>query len=115
MSKSVNIKAPKHLAAATRRWFEEVCSAFVLESHHLRLLALAGETWDRVQEARAALEEHGLTFEDRFGQPRARPEVAVARDGSILFARLVRELGLDDTPENPKHQGGKHHADPTSR
>ena len=53
------------------------------------------EAWDRCVEAREALAAHGLTFEDRFGQPRARPEVAIERDNRIALARLVRELGLD--------------------
>ena len=36
---------------------------------------------------------------DRFNAPKARPEVAIKRDASILFDRLVRELDLDfETP-----------------
>jgi phage terminase small subunit len=72
-----------------------VLSDYVLESHHVRLLVLACETWDRGQDARQALAEHGTTYVDRFGQPRARPEVAIERDARIAFARLVRELALD--------------------
>ena len=37
----------------------------------------------------------GTTFIDRFGQPRARPEIAIERDSTIAFARLTRELDLD--------------------
>jgi phage terminase small subunit len=88
-------KAPTHLRPATRQWFEEVAAAYVLESHHLRLLQLAGEAWDRAQEARQALAQHGLTHTDRFGAPRPRPEAAIERDSRIGFARLVRELALD--------------------
>jgi len=67
-----------------------------MEQHHQKLLTLACEAWDRCQQAREALAEHGLTFEDRFGQPRPRPEVAIERDSRMSFARLVRQLALED-------------------
>jgi hypothetical protein len=52
---------PKHLKPATRAWFASVCEEYELDEHHLRLLALAGESWDRGQGARAAIEKHGIT------------------------------------------------------
>ena len=88
-------KGPKHLKASTRRWFAEVVKTYELEPHHVRLLQLAGEAWDRGEQARRALARAGLLFTDRFGQPRARPELAIERDSRIAFARLLRELGLD--------------------
>jgi phage terminase small subunit len=98
MKKQKNPSPPKHLRAATRKWWSEVVAAYELESQHLRLLTLAAESWDRGQEAREVIAKAGLTFNDRFDQPRARPEVAIARDSSIVFARLVRELCLDISP-----------------
>ena len=91
---------PAHLRAATGAWWAEVVDRFELEGHHVRLLTLAGEAWDRAQQARAALDEHGLTYTDRFGAPRTRPEVAIERDSRIGFARLIRDLNLDaaETP-----------------
>lgn len=88
-------KPPRHLRAETRKWFLDVTKAYELEEHHCRLLALAGEAWDRGQQAREALAEHGLTYVDRFGCPRARPEAAIERDSRTGFARLLRELDLD--------------------
>jgi phage terminase small subunit len=90
-------RAPKHLKLPTRRWVEQVVAEYVLEQHHLRVLLLAAQAWDQGQDAREALVQHGAVFTDRFGQPRSRPEVAHARDAMIVFARLVRELGLDVT------------------
>jgi phage terminase small subunit len=66
-----------------------------LDSHHVRLLTKACEAWDRSERAREALAKYGMTYEDRFGAPRSRPEVAIERDSRLAFARLVRELGLD--------------------
>ena len=102
---------PKHLRADTKRWWTSVVQAYELESHHLKLLSLACEAWDRTCQAREALAEHGLTFTDRLGNPRARPEAAIERDSRLAFARLVRELGLDisepggETPRPPTTQG----------
>jgi phage terminase small subunit len=65
---------------------------------------MAGEAWDRATQAREALAEHGLTYTDRYGGPKARPEVAIERDSRIGFARLLRELGIDDV-EQPSAPG----------
>src|SRR5438046_7981086 len=95
-------KPPKHLRSQTRRWFSQVVESYELEEHHLRLLALAGESWDRCESAREVIDREGLTFVDRFGAPHARPEIAIERDSKIGFARLVRELDLDiDPPVSP--------------
>lgn len=91
-------KPPNHLQRATRRWFASVISEFELEQHHVRLLTLAAESWDRCQAAREALARDGLTFVDRFGCPHARPEVAIERDSRIAFARLIRELDIEGAP-----------------
>ena len=95
---------PKHLQPKTRDWFNHVIADYALEEHHVRLLTLACESWNRCVQAREAIAEHGLTVTDRFGFPRARPEIAVERDAKISFARLCRELDLDTeaTPENPR-------------
>lgn len=92
-------RAPKHLRPATRRWFSQVLEQYELEQHHIRLLTLAGEAWDRCVAARETIDREGLTYVDRFNCPRARPEIAIERDSRIAFARLVRELDLDvDSP-----------------
>jgi phage terminase small subunit len=87
--------APDHLQPATRAWWDSVVREFVLEQHHLRLLQSACESWDEMQRARAAIAEHGQTFIDPHGCPRARPEIAIARDAKVSFRQYVRELDLD--------------------
>ena len=99
--KPSKIQAPEHLAEPTRIWWLSVVEDWQLEDHHKRLLTLAAESWDRCQQAREALAENGLVYTDRFGQPRSRPEVAVERDSRLQFARLLRELCLDDTEPEP--------------
>jgi phage terminase small subunit len=94
----MTVRAPKHLMPETRRWWCAVAEGFILEPHHLRLLSLAAEAWDRCTQARETIAREGLIFTDRFDQPRARPEVAIERDSRLAFARLLRELDLDVDP-----------------
>jgi phage terminase small subunit len=86
---------PDHLSPETSAWFSGVASQFQLENHHVKLLTLAAEAWDRAQQARLALQEHGLVYYDRFSQPKSRPEATILRDSVTTFARLLRELDLD--------------------
>jgi P27 family predicted phage terminase small subunit len=92
-------KAPAHLRDATRAWWRSVVRNYQLEPHHLMLLRAAGETWDRLQQARELLARDGLTVGGREGGIRPHPAVAIERDSRIGFARLIRELGLDDADE----------------
>jgi hypothetical protein len=96
------IKPPPHLRPDTREWFSSVINEYELAEHHVRLLTLAGEAWDGGQQAREVLDREGLTYIDRFGAPRARPEISVERDSRIAFARLLSEMSLDaDPPPEP--------------
>jgi phage terminase small subunit len=88
-------RPPKHLSPSSRQWWRDVTEAYELEEHHLRLLTLAAESWDRAVEARLMIAEAGAFYTDRFGAPRAHPAVSVERDAQISFARLLRELALD--------------------
>lgn len=89
------VAAPDHLAPATVAWWVSVVTDWELDQHHVRLLTLAAEAYDRAVQARKVIDRRGLTFRDRFGQPKPRPEVAIERDARISFARLLRELDLD--------------------
>lgn len=84
-----------HLTAATRRWVEQICADYDLESHHLRILLTAAESWDRAATARQAIEKHGLMVKDRYGQLKTNPAAETERSSKILFLRAIRELGLD--------------------
>ena len=84
-----------HLTPPTQVWVQSVKNDFDLEPHHLRLLMLAAEALDRCGQARDAIGQHGITFMDKSGNPKARPEVSIERDNRIAFARLLRELDLD--------------------
>ena len=93
------MKPPAHLSREVKKWFAQVIESYELEPHHLRLLTLAAESWDRCSQARAIIDEQGLTYLDRFEAPRARPEISIERDNRLAFVRIIRELDLDiDAP-----------------
>jgi phage terminase small subunit len=87
-------KPPAHLRAETRKWFAHI-ECYILEEHHIKMLLIACESWDRCVSARETLDKEGLVYFDRLGNPRARPEVRIENDNRILFLRAVRELDLD--------------------
>jgi P27 family predicted phage terminase small subunit len=88
-------KPPAHLSRDMAAWWRHVTANYQLEEHHLRLLQLACEAWDRGTGARETLRKEGVTYIDRFGAPRKHPAVAVEEQARIGFTRLVRELNLE--------------------
>jgi phage terminase small subunit len=97
-------KPPAHLSPSAAQWWEIVIRDYILAEHHLRLLQLACEAWDRAQEARAQLEDDGLTVTGPSGV-RAHPCIAIEHNARIAVARLVRELDLDTEPPIPDRVG----------
>ncbi len=108
MKKTQKTTIPSHLSAQSKDFFKWILSEYDLENHHLRLLRLACEAWDRGQEARKVIKDEGLTFNDRYGQPKPRPEVQIENQCRICFARLMREMQLDIEPPaaRPPRIGG---------
>jgi phage terminase small subunit len=84
------------LKPETAAWWRSVVRDFELEEHHERLLTLAGEAWDRAEEARKVTEREGSYYVNRFSEPRSHPAVTVERDARAQFARILRELDLPD-------------------
>lgn len=83
-----------------QQWWRQVVADYDLESHHLRLLELAADSWDRVVEARETVRRDGMTVQGTHG-PRPHPCLGVERDNKVLFSRLVRELDLDEPVPSP--------------
>lgn len=95
--------APRHLERSTRAWFRQVMADYDLEPHHVRLLQMAGETWDRATQARKLIEADGPIQADRFGQLRPHPAIAIAieRDSRIAFARWSERRWIRHLPVPP--------------
>ena len=103
----VGEKPPEHLSKQAQEFWAWALYEYQLNQDELHLLLMACEAMDRCRQARKRLAKQGLTYNDRFGQPKSRPEVAIERDSRLAFARLVKQLGLgkklgrEMTTENP--------------
>jgi phage terminase small subunit len=89
--------APAHLSPAARRWYKAVAALFVsLDPHEVEQLRLAAECLSRIEEARAALAEHGLLIRDRYGALKLNPAHDVLNRERRAFVQLCRELQLSE-------------------
>ena len=52
-------KAPAHLKEPTRAWCRNVVREWSLEEHHVRVLTLAAEAYDRATDAQALIARDG--------------------------------------------------------
>jgi P27 family predicted phage terminase small subunit len=68
---------------------------YSLAPHHLRVLQVCCEAWDRQQQARKVLDEEGITVVGSRGQLQPHPATIVEKDSRIAFLRALRELNLD--------------------
>lgn len=87
------------LCQTTQQFFCDACEFYELQPDEKRTLLLACIAYDRAEAARQVLAEKGMTYEDRFGQPRSRPEVAIERDSRLAYLRCIRALGLREMEE----------------
>lgn len=88
-------EAFKKLEPSTRKWITSLKKRYVLEDYHERLLILAGQAWDRTQQARRLIGKEGSVQIDRFGQKKAHPSIQIEAVSMLNFAKLLREVGLD--------------------
>ncbi len=108
---STNERVPRHLTTESKKLFKHVVGSYDLQQHQLKTLRLACEALDRATQAREIINEKGMTLLDRFEQEKPRPEIAIERDSRISYARLMRELYLEDLETNndlPDCMRGKH-------
>lgn len=88
-------KPPAHLSPAASAWFAKICREHDVRPGAERMVVMAAELIDRIATARAALVEHGLTFTDRAGNPKPRPEIAIERDARRDLIALCDRLGVE--------------------
>jgi phage terminase small subunit len=92
-----------------RRWWGEVVTAWVFDEAGVRLLTATCEAWDRMTEARKTLAKEGTVYRDRFDAPRKHPAVSIEENARVAFMRGLRELRLDEPPQDsrPPRMGGR--------
>ena len=103
-------RAPKHLKEDGKSFWNKTQSEFEFnDEHEFRKLADAAMTRDTIASCFEKIEAEGLTYVDRWGQPRPHAAVKLMHDAQALFLRIIRELALDlsDDQLRPPRQYGK--------
>jgi phage terminase small subunit len=103
---------PGHLRPSTKVFWTWLNGEYELEPPHENLLLLGCEALDRAAQAREILASEGLTVRDDRGNSRPHPLLAAERNSQIVYARMLRELGLDaagnsSAPRPPPLRFGK--------
>lgn len=91
---------PKDLSRESAQWWRSVVESYELQPHHVHLVTMAARCLDRAASARKALLKGGMTHRDGHGVLRPAPEITIEKNSMITFARLLRELRLDDVEED---------------
>ena len=103
MKNSEPPKAPKGLSREAARLWRELVSEYGIDDVAGRLiLATALESFDRMRAAQAILENAGEVINDRFGQEKAHPAVAIERDSRVSMLAALKHLSLDLEPLRPR-------------
>ena len=89
-------EAPDHLSDQMQGFWTVIHRDLDLEPHQVLLVKLACEAYDRAQAARKVLDEQGMTYVDKAGQPKPRPECTIEHNARLDFSKLLRDAGLDD-------------------
>jgi hypothetical protein len=101
-TKNTSLQPPDHLEGCARDWWvamTEAFGGFEQEPNSLSLLTGAAIQLQRAEQARQVIDTEGISFRDRFGFPKERPEVVTERAALNLHRLLCRELGLPAAPE----------------
>lgn len=98
----VKTPPPEHLSKKMKALWKLVFERKKLDPHQVVILIKACEAHDRAEQARHILKRKGLTYEDRFRQPKSRPEISIERDSRAAFAKLLDSLNLWSIRWNPE-------------
>ncbi len=91
-----NPTTPVHLSKKMRQFWATAVDRKHLKPDKLEILVKACEAHDRAAQAGRILKRQGLTFADRFGQLKPRPEIKIEHDSRAQFVRLLKEANLFD-------------------
>jgi P27 family predicted phage terminase small subunit len=88
-------KPPAALSKPAKKLWLRLSGELDLDGGGWLMLDLLCEAWDRREQARAAIVAEGAVSQDRFGQKKPSPWVAIERDSTLAIQRSYHALGLD--------------------
>jgi hypothetical protein len=87
---------PDHLAKEEGELFAKICRSYALHDEVSRQILAEGLTsLQRAREARQAIDKEGVSFKDRWGQPKPHPLCNVERDARAAALSAFRMLNLE--------------------
>jgi P27 family predicted phage terminase small subunit len=99
LKKSSTPRPPTGLSPGAKRWWSRLHGEFDLaDAAGAFLLESALRAFDRMNEAGALVDKHGVAIADRYGQLKANPAVAAERDARAAMLSAFKQLGLDLLP-----------------
>lgn len=93
------MKSPSKLSADAQTWWDKIKLEYgIRDQAGLLLLQCALEAFDRMRQAQATIEEHGICIVDRYNQLKSNPACAVERDSRSQMMQALKLLNLDLEP-----------------
>lgn len=90
---------PETLSPEAKGWWNRLVFEYQLDDAPARfLLESALRAFDRMNEAAAAVDEHGIVVVDKFGQLKTNPATTVERDSRAAMLSALKQLNLDVIP-----------------
>ena len=89
---------PKHLEKCGRDFWRAVVREYTLRESHLVVLLKACQCLDQAETARVQLSREGFSTDTGTGGLKTHPCIGVEKSALFTFVRLIRELGVSETP-----------------
>jgi hypothetical protein len=95
---------PAHLARTEADLFARIVRSYGLHGDEVaqKILEEGCTALGRARQAREAIERDGISYQDRFGQPKPHPLCVVERDARASALHAFRMLNLELTPRKSK-------------
>ena len=100
---------PSSLSPAAVAWWKRLHREFDLNDEAASfLLESALRSFDRMTQAAALVEKHGIVIADKFGQLKSNPATTVERDSRAAMHAAFKALNLDVLPpQKPGRPAGR--------
>jgi hypothetical protein len=93
------MEPPDHLKKDGITLFEQISREYSIDdAGGIALLTTAAECLDRMREAQAEIDQHGVLLSDRYGNQKLNPACSLEKDARNGFLAAIKSLNLDLEP-----------------
>ena len=85
---------PARLSQGSKRLWRTILEEQELTAAQILILTCGLEAWDRKEAAREGIEREGMTFMDKWDQPKMNPLCAIERTARAAAVHNFKVLGL---------------------